>query len=225
MKRTSLALVLSLVLHMSVIAAVYLWMYEKPTSQSERKVIHMRALTLSKEAPKTVQSVPNEIAMQTPHQVSSETKPPQTPPKKKDTTPSKVSKPLSPPPTPVVSEENNVSAALEHHEPTPSPVHTPIASAPSSSTPMYLELHGDEIRQAIEKEKEYPMLARRRSITGIVEMSFTLTPNGAIEGIQASSPSKILSASALETVHKAKVFFPLPKENVTIKIPISYVMK
>lgn len=172
MKRTSLALVLSLVLHMSVIAAVYLWMYEKPTSQSERKVIHMRALTLPKEAPKTVQPVPNEIAMQTPPQVPSETKPSPKPPKKKDTTPSKVSKPLSPP-VPVVSEENNVSAALEHHEPTPSPVHTPIASAPSSSTPMYLELHGDEIRQAIEKEKEYPMLARRRSITGIVEMSFT----------------------------------------------------
>lgn len=225
MKRTSFALVLSLVLHMSVIAAVYLWMYEKPTPQSERKVIHMRAFSLPKEAPKIVQPLPNERAMQTPPPVQNETKPPQTPPKKRDTTPAKASKPLSPPVTHVASQENNASVPLEHHEPTASSVPTPVVAAAPSSTSTYLELHGDEIRQAIEKEKEYPMLARRRSITGVVEMSFTLTPHGVVEEIQASSPSKILSASALETVHKAKVFFPLPKENVTIKIPISYVMK
>lgn len=224
MKRISFAFALSLVLHVGVITAFYVWMLETPTPQHERKVIHMRALIQPKEAPKNEPS-PNELAMQTPPPVQRETKPLQTAPQKKEKSPSKVSKPLPLPMSPVVSQESNASSSLEQHEPTPSPTPAPIASAAPSSTPMYLELHGDEIRQAIEKEKEYPMLARRRSITGVVEMSFTLTPKGTIEEIQASSPSKILSSSALETLQKAKAFFPLPKENVTIKIPISYVMK
>ena len=221
MKRISFAFALSLVLHVGVITAFYVWMLETPTPQHERKVIHMRAFALPKEAPKN-EPLPNELAMQTPPPVQRETKPPRTPPQKKEKSPSKVSKPLSLPMSPVVSQESNASSSLEQHEPTPT---TPIVSTPPSSAPMYLELHGDEIRQAIEKEKEYPMLARRRSITGVVEMSFTLTPKGTIEEIQASSPSKILSTSALETLQKAKAFFPLPKENVTIKIPISYIMK
>ena len=115
-------------------------------------------------------------------------------------------------------QENNESSFLPQTD-------TRVSLKQESVKQSYLELHGNEIRALIEKHKEYPELARRRSLSDTVEVSFTLTTEGEIEDIGASSRFTILSKSAIETLHRAKPLFPKPTENVTIKIPLVYILK
>ena len=94
----------------------------------------------------------------------------------------------------------------------------PEAPKPSS----YIEAHRVEILQALNDAKEYPEVARKRSIEGVVELSFTLKPDGEVEGVDAHASSQILGNSAIATLHKAKHLFPKSDENVTLKVPIIY---
>ena len=229
MKRISFALLLSLVLHICVIVIFCTWMAEKPTPKTERISLHMSTVTLqSVERPiQPIATTAIEPPLKQESVVPQESKPKlqKVPSKKRDTTP--VQAPTSQPSLATIKNdlsESNTSL-VSNDAPSLQPHTTIPALEPMPTKPTYLELHGAAIQQAIEKEKAYPELARKRLITGIVEMSFTLTPRGDIEEIQASSDSKILSASAVETVHKAKIRFPLPLENVTIKVPIAYVLK
>ena len=227
MKRTSFALLLSLALHVCVIVIFCTWMAEKTTPKTERISLHMSTLTLqSVEQPRLPSTAATEpLKQESSLSHESKPKPQKVPSKKRDTTP--VQAPTSQPSLATIKNdlsESNTSL-VSNDAPSLQPHTTITALGPMPPKPTYLELHGTAIKQAIEKEKAYPELARKRLITGIVEMSFTLTPRGDIEEIQASSDSKILSASAVETVHKAKIRFPLPLENVTIKVPIAYVLK
>ena len=226
MKLTSFALLLSLVLHICVIVIFCTWMAEKPTPKTEQISLHMSTLTLQSVEQSTLPSVATEPLKQepaVPHE--GKPKPQKIPSKTRDIT--AVQAPTSQPSLATIKNdlsESNTSL-VSNDAPSLQPHTTITALEPMPPKPTYLELHGTAIKQAIEKEKAYPELARKRLITGIVEMSFTLTPHGDIEEIKASSNSKILSASAVATVHKAKIRFPLPLENVTIKIPIAYVLK
>lgn len=216
MKRTSLALLISLALHAFLMVAVYGWMDEKPATKSESISLRMSSVSIHKKEPTPI----NEVAIQEPIALpQSETKPQKTPVKKREKISAKAPFVAA---TNVISQSNETTSLIEEHT---LQTDTIASSEPEPSKPTYVQLYGNEIRALIEKYKEFPELARKRSLTDTVEVSFILTPSGEVKAIQALSNSKILSNSAIETIHKAKAFFPPPSENVTIKIPIIYLIK
>jgi len=217
MRRLSFALLLSLALHLCVFAFFILGVPDKPISLAQRTPVsvHIRTVMSQREVAPTSASVsPNhEEPVVQAHQDKAL---PQKIPLKKIP-----SKPSALPPTYAV--ENNVSAPLDDT----SPSQTTVAevSPPKTETPSYVALHKDEIAQALQRAKSYPELARKRSIEGVVEVSFTIKPTGEVESVEATSSSQLLSNAAIESVHKAKSYFPLPLENVTIKVPMIYHLK
>ncbi len=219
MKRTSLALLLSLMVHLGIIVAFLGWEDEASSLKHERISLHMSTRVVSsKETMSSIEQPQNESSTASVVRASNEAKPL---PHKKEKRTSKTTE------TPLMSDakiaqENNETSFLET---SPLPTDTRLSSNPESNKQTYLELHGNEIRALIEKNKEYPELARKRSLSDTVHVSFTLTSHGEIEDVAATSHSTILSKSATETLHRAKAFFPKPTENVTIKIPIIYVIK
>lgn len=219
MKRTSLALLLSLMVHLGIIVAFLGWENEAASLKHERISLHMSTRVVSsKETMSSIEQPQNESSTASVVRASNEAKPL---PHKKEKRTSKTKE------TPLMSDvkivqENNETSFLET---SPLLIDTRLSSNPESNKQTYLELHGNEIRALIEKNKEYPELARKRSLSDTVHVSFTLTSHGEIEDVAATSHSTILSKSATETLHRAKAFFPKPTENVTIKIPIIYVIK
>lgn len=212
MRRLSFALLLSLGLHLGLLLFLTIFTLEKPKTLSQNTPVSLRISTViaQSEAPK------QELSPQ------EETLPPHEPaPLKKLPQKEKPSKPISLP-SASTALENNASSPVA--DASPLPPTTPQISAPVE-TPTYLDLHKNEIAQALQRAKSYPELARRRSIEGVVEVSFTIKPTGEVEGVGAISQSQILSSAAIESVHKAKGYFPLPLENVTIKVPIVYRLK
>lgn len=219
MKRTSLALLLSLMVHLGIIVAFLGWEDEAASLKHERISLHMSTRVVSsKETMSSIEQPQNESSTASVVRASNEAKPL---PHKKEKRTSKTKE------TPLMSDvkivqENNETSFLET---SPLLIDTRLSSNPESNKQTYFELHGNEIRALIEKNKEYPELARKRSLSDTVHVSFTLTSHGDIEDVAATSHSTILSKSATETLHRAKAFFPKPTENVTIKIPIIYVIK
>ena len=77
------------------------------------------------------------------------------------------------------------------------------------------------IRQAIEKVKMYPFLARKRRIEGIVFISFTINNKGYPHNIKIgkSSGYEILDSEAIKIVKNAA---PLPYVKGGLTVPISF---
>ncbi len=71
-----------------------------------------------------------------------------------------------------------------------------------------------EIRRRIEAAKRYPMMARKRGVTGVASVSFKITPRGSITSLQLaqSSGATVLDRAALDTVRRAAPFpfYPQP---------------
>ena len=219
MKRTSLALLFSLMVHLCVIVAFLIW-EDKPVSiTSERIALHISTVGVTSKVPVVEEVIPIEqpqkkLTTEPIVRASNEAKP--LPRKQEKHTPKTQMAPLTQ--DVAMVQENNESSFLPQTD-------TRVSLKQESVKQSYLELHGNEIRALIEKHKEYPELARRRSLSDTVEVSFTLTTEGEIEDIGAASRFTILSKSAIETLHRAKPLFPKPTENVTIKIPIVYILK
>ncbi|AOO66394.1 energy transducer TonB [Sulfurospirillum halorespirans] len=213
MRRLSFALLLSLGLHLALLLFLTIFTFEKPKTFAQSAPVSLRISTVisQSEAPKHEVS-PQEETLP-PHESASLKKLPQK------------EKPIKPVSHHMASTvlENNASSPVA--DASPLPPTTPQISASSIETPTYLDLHKNEIAQALQRAKSYPELARRRSIEGVVEVSFTIKPTGEVEEVEATSQSQLLSSAAIESVHKAKGYFPIPLENVTIKVPIVYRLK
>jgi len=80
------------------------------------------------------------------------------------------------------------------------------------------------IRAAVEKAKNYPLLAKKRGIEGTATTEFTINSNGLPENIRIvrSSGSDILDNAAKNTVVRAS---PFPAVNGIIEIPITFRLK
>lgn len=220
MKRTTAAFLFSLTLHLGGLIALGVWMNETPTPKSERASFRMSAFSVHREEQKQI--VPEEEKTTIPEPLFTPPQDTKALPKKRDKIVSKTPMPSSAHEVRDVL-ESNTTALLEDI-----PVQTTTHETSEEKKPVeptYVELYGDAIRQMIEKNKAYPEIARKRALSDSVEVSFTLTAHGEIEELRASSKYKILSNSAIETIQKAKASFPRPMENVTIKIPIIYVIK
>lgn len=75
-----------------------------------------------------------------------------------------------------------------------------------------------ELRERINKNKSYPMTARRRAIEGSIEMQFYLLENGQVKDIRYISGKTLFENSAIEAIQKSfpmdvdKKLFTFPKE-------------
>lgn len=78
-----------------------------------------------------------------------------------------------------------------------------------------------EIRSAIEREKSYPLIARKRQMEGTVVASFRIDESGTPTDITLvkSSGHGILDKEALQTIKRAS---PYPTVKGSIEVPISF---
>jgi len=70
------------------------------------------------------------------------------------------------------------------------------------------------IKQKIEENKRYPLLARNKGIEGLVWLKFVILRNGQLKDIKVvkSSSHQILDKAAIESIKKANPFPPFPEE-------------
>jgi len=91
----------------------------------------------------------------------------------------------------------------------------------------------DEYRKklfaTIERNKQYPPVARRRGIQGAVGIGFTIHRDGSADGVSVTKPSGygMLDEAAVETIHRAGKLPPPPPElgMETIRLEIVIVFK
>jgi len=102
-------------------------------------------------------------------------------------------------------------------------------SAKEKTSPIsyYLQL----VKQKIEKNKRYPLLARNKGIEGEVWLKFEILKNGKVKNIKVvkSSHYQILDKAAIESIKKANPFPPFPKElkenSLIINISLRFELK
>jgi len=87
----------------------------------------------------------------------------------------------------------------------------------------YLKVNTQKISELIRDNLYYPMAARKRGITGMVSVKFTLCKDGKVNDIEITdSSSDILSRAALKTIEELSGKFPKPGVNITLTLPIEY---
>ena len=79
-----------------------------------------------------------------------------------------------------------------------------------------------KILRAINQEKFYPIMAKKRHIKGIAIVKFKIFPNGSITILSISNAHPILQKAAREIVLKASLYFPKPPTPTTISAPIEF---
>jgi protein TonB len=91
-----------------------------------------------------------------------------------------------------------------------------------------LGVYLQKVRSLLEKQKNYPMMARRQNQEGVVVLQFTINSRGQIEGtrVRRSSGHDLLDQAARETLLRVGCFPPFPAElkrrQLTIEVPLAY---
>ena len=91
-----------------------------------------------------------------------------------------------------------------------------------------LQEYISQVKAEIERKKNYPQIARRKGIEGVVKVQFCVSNDGRLKTvtIAASSGCKILDAEAVMSVRKASPFLCIPeelkKEELDMKIGIAF---
>jgi periplasmic protein TonB len=97
-------------------------------------------------------------------------------------------------------------------------------SGPGSALSSYLR----EIRRLLEKNKDYPWMARRRNIQGVVTMVFTIGSGGQILAarVSRSSGQDLLDEAAQNTIRRVGRFPPFPAElnrqQLAVEVPLAF---
>lgn len=91
---------------------------------------------------------------------------------------------------------------------------------------IYVDENLKEIVTLLQENLYYPRRARRRGLEGDVVVKFKLSKNAVVSSIEVvSSQSDILSRGAIKTIENLSTVFPKPKEELVLKVPISYKLK
>jgi protein TonB len=82
-------------------------------------------------------------------------------------------------------------------------------------------------RRRIQEALLYPLAARRRSLSGIVQLEVVIAPTGAVGhvAVHASSSHPLLDEAAVETVRRLPALpFPagVPPRTLTVRIPVVF---
>jgi len=99
---------------------------------------------------------------------------------------------------------------------------------PGSGAGSALQGYLKEVRRLLEKHKDYPHMARRRQLQGIVVMMFTISSGGQIESYRVGRASghDLLDEAAKETIRRVGHFPPFPadlnRQKLTIEIPLAF---
>lgn len=99
---------------------------------------------------------------------------------------------------------------------------------PGSGAGSALQGYLKEVRRLLEKHKDYPHMARRRQLQGIVVMVFTISSGGQIESYRVGRASghDLLDEAAKETIRRVGHFPPFPadlnRQKLTIEIPLAF---
>jgi len=90
----------------------------------------------------------------------------------------------------------------------------------------FLKTNFEKIRNFVQKRIKYPYIARRMGWEGRVILEIVLSKNGC-ESVRVvrSSGHKVLDNNALETVRALCGKFPKPEKRVTLRLPVSYILK
>ena len=86
----------------------------------------------------------------------------------------------------------------------------------------FIKLNTDKIIKAINEEKYYPRIARKRHIEGVVRVSFLLKKDGSVVIKKVETDKKYLGGAAKKTIKKASGYFPKPPEDIVFHIPIEF---
>jgi protein TonB len=87
----------------------------------------------------------------------------------------------------------------------------------------YIQEHINEIMALLKKNLYYPRMARKRGIEGEVLVRFELLENGDIRDVTVLEAERdILARAAVTTIERLEGRFPLPKETLTLNVPIVY---
>ncbi len=113
--------------------------------------------------------------------------------------------------------------AVAQAAPTPVPEQRPEPKEDAMTKTELRERYLASLLALIEKRKSYPRVARRRSIEGLVRVSFTVECDGSIGRLQIRKGHKLLKRSATKAIDLAQPF-PQPPEEVKCPLPVDYVM-
>ncbi len=99
---------------------------------------------------------------------------------------------------------------------------------PGSGAGSALQGYLQEVRRLLEKQKDYPFMARSRQLQGVVVLGFTIAAGGEIEsyGVSRSSGQDLLDEAAKETIRKVGHFPPFPadlnRQKLSIEVPLAF---
>jgi len=65
-------------------------------------------------------------------------------------------------------------------------------------------------------------MAKKLKIQGVVDVSFTILPDGSVTNIKTKNAHRLLQKSAYNTIKEASSEFKKPKKKVTISLKIEY---
>ncbi len=113
---------------------------------------------------------------------------------------------------------------------TAAPNPAPAAETSTSKIPViatdeaYRQANFTAIRDSILGKLHYPLLARRRSWSGQVELAFTITPDGSIHDLRilTSSGYSLLDDEALTAIRQTAPFTPPPQVSAALIMPITF---
>jgi len=96
--------------------------------------------------------------------------------------------------------------------------------APLSVDEQYRRANFSAIRDSILGNLHYPILARRRGWSGQVELSFTIDPDGNVNGLKVltSSGFPVLDEQAMTAIRRSAPFTPPPPKAVDLVMPVTF---
>ncbi len=101
-------------------------------------------------------------------------------------------------------------------------------SGPGSGSGDVLRGYLRLVRQILEKQKDYPTMARQRHIQGIVMVRFTIRAGGQVGSFQISRSSghDLLDEAAKNTLRRVGQFPPFPvdlnRQKLTVEVPLAF---
>lgn len=217
MRNNIIALVLSLGLHIAFISTLYLASIKQENKEVKTiSLLHVSLETYQKEEEK-IEEIKKE---------EEKIKPEETKILKNE------KQKVIPKAKPFVQQEEKKLVSLVQNDDTNTSHHLDKEVITTPSEPQAVNYQDDFIKEnltlitkAIEKNKNYPLQARKKHIEGIVEVAFTLSKNCQIIDIQATNSVILLQEAAIATIEKAQSEFPCPHETLTIHIPMAYTLK
>lgn len=220
---------LSCLIHGLLLAGNFSWLERKPLQVIDLDLLPPAVKKGSEEPPpkgedmKSLEPVPTTAMPDVKPQPEEKPKPPQPIPEPKPLQrvevpkkPKKAKAQFAPPqPAPSVSER----AAQTEEAPATRPAAVGRPEGQPSSrgvggTEDPVKLFLAQVRQRIDRSKNYPYAARRRQEQGRVTVRFVIRPDGTVDGLQVvrSSASSLLDEAALKAVKDAAPFPGFPRD-------------